>query len=591
MSMTVGCPNTNSVRTFVAAARPPAVLDPSVTLPENPSDEQLFHAMKKAPGGVVTALLGTVNRLPCSTWFAPARSAGDRLLGAAIRRNDGIVPINADHFGVRLVPPDSDQDVANSLIHGWYNVFCNPALWLIHHEKAGVVLELLNDAPLMNAAFGAYTKVCAEVAGAMAEEVNALPPSVDAWCLVEDYQMYGVAPVLRRLLQRPAAITIMNYSVWPDPLALTAVPSWLRDYILLECFEACDLVGNEIERDRLKLLDTYRRFYPNVVVERGSVIFPGGEGRAATRMRTAVYPLSIDAAATREMALSGPAQEMHAQMRARLGPRGTPLTCEIVTVGRVDVIKEWDHWLAVLEGGLECLEGEHPEVTVHVTMYLQPSRLESAGQHFVALKERIIDGHRRLNARFGHDEYEPLELTFEESQHRALGVLSAADVAMFLSIEGQNLLAKELAVITEASGRHAVLVVADMVGASEELAHPDNGALVVSHAELEAKKYKSAVSTLVQAVLMSSEERARRSTFMADVVAKNQVAHWARSRADDLHIVSREHAGSNPPRPATHVISDFADAHSPSGRPALIPDTREAHSSTPDSTATRQPLV
>lgn len=207
----------------------------------------------------------------------------------------------------------------------------------------------------------------------------------------------------------------------------------------------------------------------------------------------------------------------------------------ILGVDRLDYTKGIPERLKAFEHLLET----RPEVRGRVVMIqvAVPSRVDLP--EYQAIGRQVADGVERLNARFGSPGMPAVHLITEGLDFADLiPYYVLADIMAVTSLhDGMNLVSKEFVAAKVDLG--GVLVLSPFTGAARELEH----AVQVSPYDTEGL-----AAALHQALVMPSEERARRMRALRDVVAAQNIYDWARKLFRD---VRRLHLLPGAARPAT----------------------------------------
>jgi trehalose 6-phosphate synthase len=453
----------------------------------------------RGSGGVVTALSGLTNHAEF-TWIASAMGEGDRRiaqqhLGSAIRS-----PLPGQRVSVRFV------STPRRIYHKYYNVICNPLLWFLQHYMWSSPYTPKVDRLVYDAWHNGYVEVNRAFAQAIVDEAQSsdLRPLV----MVHDYHLYLVPGIVREQLPN-ARIHQFIHIPWPSSSYWELLPSFMRIAICQSLCQA-DIVGFQTDRDARSFLESCESFLPGAEVSHQdrTVRFQGRE----TQIRA--YPISIDVDEVQRIATSPRAQEYRQRLRS---PK------EQHTIIRVDraepsknIVRGFNAYSLLLE--------EYPDLrgSVRFLAFLVPSRTHI--RQYQRYMEEIKQVVSQINHRFGTEEWQPIQVYFENNYIQAIAAMQLYDVLLVNSvIDGMNLVAKEGPVVNIKNG---VLVLSESAGAHERL---QVGCLSVAPADIEGTK-----RALYEALTMSEEERTSRSQRMVQTIEQEDITHWLHRQLHDV---------------------------------------------------------
>ncbi len=455
---------------------------------------------RRGSGGVVTALSGLTNHVDF-TWIASAMSDGDR---RAARANEGRAvpsPLPGQRVSVRFV------NTPRRAYHKHYNVICNPLLWFIQHYMWSSPYTPRVDAAVYDAWENGYVYVNREFADAVVEEAG----RTDArpLVMVHDYQLYLVPGMVREQLPH-ARIHEFVHIPWPSASYWELLPAMIRTAI---CDSLCqaDIVGFQAPRDVRAFLGSCDAFLDAAVVDYGasSVRYRGRTTLARC------YPISIDVDEVRDIANSARADEYEQRLTPMLGWK------TIVRVDRAEPSKNIVRGFSAYETLLDRrpdLRGE-----VRFLAFLVPSRTHI--RQYQRYVEEVDTAIRRINERFGTDDWTPIQVFYENNYTQAMAGMRLYDVLLVNAvIDGMNLVAKEGPVVNRKDG---VLILSESAGAYEQLRV---GALPVAPADVEGL-----ARALDEALSMPQEERKRRADLLKDCIEREDITDWLRRQLLDLN--------------------------------------------------------
>ncbi|MFN3974905.1 MAG: trehalose-6-phosphate synthase [Dehalococcoidia bacterium] len=454
---------------------------------------------RRGGGTVVTSLSYLLQRFPF-TWVASAMGEGDRKL---LEQNpEGRVrsSIPGHKVTVRFVATH------RRVYHKFYNIFCNPLLWFLHHYMWSAPHTPSVDALVLDAWETGYVLVNR----AFAEAVIAEASLEDKPCLVmfHDYHLY-LAPSQVREAVPSAILHYLVHLPWPEPRMWQLLPKDIREAIF-RGLASCHVVGFQTQPDLLNFLQGCLLFLPGAQVDftQRTVTYQGHT--ALVRC----YPLSIDVEEVRRIADSPRAQEYY----QRLSP-----LCLQHTIVRVDRAEPSKNIVRGFRSYALLLE-RHPEIRGKVVFL---AFLVSSRTH-IRQYERYMDEVRQVveqvNTTYAAEGWKPI-LFFEENNYtQAVAGLRLYDALLVNPVsDGMSLVAKEGPVV---NGKAGLVVLSETSGAYEQL---KEGALGVAPADLEGT-----ADALYRVLTMPYEERRRRADLLRQAVEQYDQRQWLLRQFTDL---------------------------------------------------------
>jgi trehalose 6-phosphate synthase len=447
----------------------------------------------RGSGGVMCALTGLSSSVPFA-WVSAAMTEGDRLAARATSR----VEVPSSCIEARLV------SVPESVYDAHYGFFSNRVLWFIQHGLGEEIRDRFDEAELSRGWATGYQVMNSAFAGAVARAARGPAPLF----LLHDYQLYQLPRAVRQLARR-GRILHFTHIPWPPPAAWEVLPlPILRQ--LVQGMLGADIVGFQDPGSARHFLATCAALLPMADVDyRASrVRHPMGETLARS------YPISVDPDALREEMRGADTQ----RYRAALGAKCREVT--IVRVDRVDPAKN-------IPLGFEAfgaLLGRRPDLVgkARFLAFMVPSRASLPEYQTEYARVRAVAD--EVNARFGSDGYQPIELFYENNWQQALAGMSLADVVLVNSLaDGMNLVAKEAAIV---SNKDSALVLSTETGAWAELG---GAALGVDPRSLEGT-----ATALERAIDMPPRERAVRAAALRLRTESHDVWDWLNDQCEDL---------------------------------------------------------
>jgi len=452
---------------------------------------------RRGSGGLVTALSQVGRHVPV-TWVAAAMSEGDRRAAA-------------DPKLLRLAAGGDDAirlrfaSVERPVYDAAYNVIANRLLWFLQHQMWNLPERPIIDAATMRAWQRGYLALNEAFASAvLAQSRGDRRPRI----MLHDYHLYTAAERIRRA--RPQAIiSHFTHIPWPPSSIWQNIAPAIRVGIATGLL-ANDVVGFQTERYSHNFLRMVESFVPDAKVDYAERTVR--RRRRTTHVRH--YPISIDIETTRRIAGSRPARRRADQLLAATGER------VIVRVDRLEPSKN------IVRGFLayEALLQRHSRLRGRITFlaFLVPSR--TGLREYSDYGRSVQNAVDRINARFGHGGWRPVQLFYENDYAQALAGLSIADAVLVNPlIDGMNLVAKEAVVVSD---RDAVLILSETAGAFDQMS---DGALAVAPADV-----VGTADALATALAMPVEERRRRLARLRRGVEREDISWWLRIQLEDL---------------------------------------------------------
>lgn len=463
-------------------------------------DEPGTHPrLRRGGGGLVTALRDLVRHAPDAAWLCAATNDAERRVAAAG------APVAADiadgvTCDVHFVAVDPGAH------HDFYAVIANPLLWFVQHNLWDLACEPNITAREIDAWHHGYVHVNEVFAQRLA--ATCAPADRDAVVMMHDYHFYLV-PAMARAAGVDRFLHFFVHIPWPHPDAWRVLPRDMRVAIVRGLLGS-DLVAFHTGRYARNFLLTCQDVLGLDVDEStGTVRYDGRD--VAVRF----YPISVDPESLLELAAT-PETERHE--RSLCARRREHL---ILRVDRTDPAKNILRGFRAYDRLLEL----HPELHREVTFLalLQPSRqdVRQYADYRVAI-DRIV---AEINARWGDETWQPIDLRIEENLAQAVAAYRQFDVLMVNGVaDGMNLVAKEALVVNDRDG---VLALSENTGAHEEL-----GAIAVTLSPFDIEQQAQA---LHEALTMPPAERALRHAAAVEIVQTNNVGKWLAHQLSDIH--------------------------------------------------------
>jgi len=432
--------------------------------------------------GLVTAV-EPVLRACSGVWVAHGSGSADR---DSVDKSDHVrVPPDEKSYSLRRVWLTAEEE------RGYYYGLSNEGLWPLCH--------LAHMRPIFRGDdWAAYKAVNQKFAEAVCKEADSDDPVV----LVQDYHFALAPKLIRERLPRATIITFWHIP-WPNSERLGICP-WRAE--LLEGLLGSSILGFQTQLYCNNFFDSVDRYLEARIDREQSAVIQHGQ---PTQVRP--YPISI--AWPNDWVQGAPAvEECRRSVFAELGlPKDAILA---VGVDRLDYTKGIEERFLAVERLLERFPAHIGRFTF--VQLAAPSR--SLIEHYRQLDQAVEKTAARINARFGHDKYTPIQLL--RTHHEPPTVFRfyrAADLCYVSSLhDGMNLVAKEF--VAARDDERGVLVLSQFTGAARELTE----ALIVNPYDLE-----EASSALATAITMPREEQRDRMHAMRGLLAEFNVYRWA----------------------------------------------------------------
>jgi trehalose 6-phosphate synthase len=330
---------------------------------------------KETSGGLVTGVLDAL-RETGGVWFGwSGETGGQRSAEPRVTEAGGLTYATVD-----LTHEDRD---------GYYNGFCNSALWPLFHYRLDLVKFTRRD-------FAAYQRVNTLFANNLAPML--LPDDL-VW--VHDYHLIPMAENRRRA-GAEQRLGFFLHTPFPSFGVLAVLPHYKS---LLESLCAYDLVG-------FQTTDDLTAFHDAIVRGASGEDLSDGRVRAFGRtLRAGVFPIGIDTEAIAEMA--GPAIKSRTLRRFQQGLRDRRL---IIGVDRLDYSKGLEHRFRAFASFLE----RFPENRGQVRFLQIATATRSNVPEYRALRQRLGALAGDIDGRFSDLDWTPIQYLNRSFAQRTL---------------------------------------------------------------------------------------------------------------------------------------------------------------------------
>jgi len=431
---------------------------------------------------------------------------GDRLAAKMAQGDHLRSPLPGQNLYVRFVV------TPRSVYHKYYNVFCNPLLWFLQHYMWNSPRTPNINANTYDAWQNGYVAVNHAFAQAIiAEAKESQPPPI---IMLHDYHLYLTASYIREELS-DAILQHFIHIPWPAPSYWQLLPSSMREAI---CQSLCanDIVGFQTMRDVRNFLHTCETFLEETEVDyRGHTIWTRGHQTIVKP-----YPISIDVADLRRTMQSVRVQQYEEKLRSHCGEQ------TIVRVDRAEPSKN------IVRGfrAFDLLLQRYPQLVgkVKFLAFLVPTRTHV--RQYQRYNQEINDVIEGINATYGREGWQPVEMFFENNYAQAIAGMRLYDVLLVNAvIDGMNLVAKEGPIVNTRDG---ALVLSEAVGAHEQLL---GNVLSIAPADIEGT-----MEALHAALTMPAEERRRRAEALRKSIEEEDITVWLCRQFEDLLLLAQE---------------------------------------------------
>jgi trehalose 6-phosphate synthase len=401
--------------------------------------------------------------------------------------------VRGDEFPFPLLQIGLDKEE----IKGYYNGFCNRALWPLCHTNLRYVTPRLDY-------WHRYRDVNYRFADVIAGQAE---PGDVVW--IHDYHLMLVPAALRRQLGDAQPIGYFHHVPFPNARILSAFP-WHRR--LLIGMLGADSIGFHTPEYANNFLECCRELLDcDECTDEGLVRYRDRETTVGVR------PIGLDVEQFERLAADSAVRQRAAQIRKEVG-----CSRVVLSVDRIDYTKG----LFERVEAIRTFFARMPQARGVVT-FMQvaiPSRL--GVPEYREYRERLESAIKAVNKEFGRDNWKPMIYRTDALDHAELTAhYLAADVALVTpNKDGMNLIASEYCA-ARADGDGAV-VLSYQAGASTYL-----GEFVVN---VNSKRKESIINGIIQALTMSPAERAYRMSRLRSLVKKNTTDVWLRNCLRDI---------------------------------------------------------
>lgn len=446
---------------------------------------------ERGSGGLVTALAGVLFESD-ATWLAAAMTEGDHEVAASGR------PIDVEPAGRAAF-----VDVPKERYDGYYNGVSNRVLWQLHHYLFDLSYLPSWDVESRQI-WDDYREVNRLFAQALDQQGDREPVY-----LVQDYQL-SMVPGLLRELRPDARIAHFTHTPFAAPAYMRVLPGPFREDLLRGMLGA-DVLGFQAEQWAENFLLSARDSLPDVRVDMRRRRVDVGDRRVLVR----TYPVSLDPGPLRATARS---TEVKALRRSIAAWRGDAKL--LLRVDRLELSKN------VLRGfqAYESFLTDRPDWHGRVRFLALLPRSRSEIPEYQLYAQRCREAVDSINAKFGTDAWQPVEMRTDENYAQAVAAYGLYDALLVNPIfDGMNLVAMEGPLVNK---RHGALILSRNAGAFARLGRHT---IAVNPFDL-----AETATAIAEALEMPEEERVRRARGMGRAVLARNPVRWLTTQLRDL---------------------------------------------------------
>lgn len=392
-----------------------------------------------------------------------------------------------------MVPPDEPKYTLKRIwltkqeVQGYYNGFCNEALWPLCHMAHTRPIFRKED-------WATYRKVNGKFAQALLAEIKNIHRPV---ILVQDYH-FALLPEMIKKSRPDAEVSLFWHIPWPHAESFSICP-WRKE--LITGMLGADLIGFHTQQHCNNFLDTVSREIESLV---------DLEKFAITHKRHTAYikPFPISVAFTND---ENDPDDSKSRLLEDLG-----LTSKYLGLG----VDRLDYTKGILEKfrGIEFFLEMYPSFIGQFSFIqiASPSREEVA--RYQKFNHKITAEAERINNKFATDNWTPIVLLKKHYSHEEIYQLyKASNFCLITSLsDGMNLVAKEF--VTARTDESGVLILSQFTGVAREL----KDALIIN--PYSAEQTAEAIN---MALTMQPVEQHQRMRKMREKIKNYNIYRWA----------------------------------------------------------------
>ena len=471
---------------------------------------QVNRVKPKSPNGILPTLQGFFDNGRPGVWIAweEVETSGETL------RNIYIDKEKYPHLMASRIGLTKNE------VEIFYKSFAKEAFW-------PTIFSFIDKVQFNHHHWDHFVQINHLFANKAAEQAD---PGAIVW--VHDYNLWLVPGILRQL--RPdLTIAFFHHTAFPAANTFNILP-WRREIIgsLLQC----DYIGFHIPRYVENFVDVVSSLFPVKLKDRVNCapkFLTYSAAIGVDRMTTALdtgqrtvqlgaNPVGINVKYIQQLMAESSMQEKIREMKADLNGKKM-----IISAERLDYVKGPLEKIVAFEQFLEDYPEFHGEIEL-VNICTPPAE---GMKIYDAIRLELEQAVGRINGKYGNMNWTPVRLFFRSVPFEEILVYyAAADIAWITPLrDGLNLVAKEyIAVQGEMQGAKGVLVLSEFAGAAVEFSY----AILTNPYDP-----KSLKETLLQALLMSQEEKDMRMERLHEQVVHYDIDYWAAEFMEKVHGV------------------------------------------------------
>jgi glucosylglycerol-phosphate synthase len=345
---------------------------------------------------------------------------------------------------------------------------------------------------------------------------------------IHDYNLWLVPGILRQM--RPdLTIGFFHHTAFPTANIFNVLP-WRREIIgsLLQC----DYVGFHIPRYVENFTDVVKSLFPVKIIETvkcaprfltyGAAI---GVDTMTTEIDTGhrkvklgANPVGINIGYIREILGNVDVQQDISQMKDQ--NKGKKI---LLSVERLDYVKGPLEKVLAFEQFLNDYPEFHGKVEL-INICTPPS---SGMNVYDKVQHDLEQTIGRINGKYSNMDWTPIRLFFRSLPfEEVIKYYAIADIAWITPLrDGLNLVAKEYVAVKGLTDKKGVLVLSEFAGAAAELPY----AILTNPYDPQSLK-----DSLIQALLLSDEEKQMRIQRLFEHISHFDINHWAKTFLQNL---------------------------------------------------------
>jgi glucosylglycerol-phosphate synthase len=461
------------------------------------------HIQPKSPNGIIPTLQGFFTGNRPGIWIAWEEMDS---LGEVLRN----IYIDKEKYPNLMA---ARIGLTKSEVEIFYKSFAKEAFW-------PTIFAFVDKVQFNHDHWNHFVNINRRFAEKAAEQAD---PGAIVW--IHDYNLWMVPGILRQL--RPdLTIAFFHHTAFPAANTFNILP-WRREIIgsLLQC----DYIGFHIPRYVENFIDVVNSLFPINILEKSNcaprfLTYSSAIGvSSVTRLidtghrqvRMGANPVGINVDYIKQLLKDGKVLDKIYAMKKEMNGKKMILSAE-----RLDYVKGPIEKLLAFEMFLD----EYPEFHGKLELVNICTPPASGMKIYDSIRLELEQIVGRINGKYSDMNWMPVRLFFRAIPFEDVIVYyGAADIAWITPLrDGLNLVAKEyIAIQGELPFEKGVLVLSEFAGAAVELPY----AVLTNPYDP-----KSLKDSLLQALLMSKDEKQMRMGRLYDLVKHFDINYWAEDR-------------------------------------------------------------